>query len=179
MLMLSKSSHPSVLYSVHCTLYSTVQFRHRSLPEVIEKTREKLLFFTSSSSLLFGFCPLPAGTRIEYDAAGTFRRTLAAAARRASAALLEAMTTGDAGRPLLPLSLPAALRAARRFLLLERGDVALALADVAAELVEIRAEFDELMKLSLEAGTLKRSVAYESYVDDSFVKNIKPVNIVL
>jgi NitT/TauT family transport system substrate-binding protein len=43
----------------------------------------------------------------------------------------------------------------------------------------IRAEFDELMKLSLEAGTLKRSVAYESYVDDSFVKNIKPVNIVL
>ena len=88
---------------------------------------------SSSSSLLFGFCPLPAGTRIEYDAAGTFRRTLAAAARRASAALLEAMTTGDAGRPLLPLSLPAALRAARRFLLLERGDVALALADVAAE----------------------------------------------
>jgi NitT/TauT family transport system substrate-binding protein len=43
----------------------------------------------------------------------------------------------------------------------------------------IRAEFDELMKLSLEAGTLKRPVAYESYVDESFVKNLKPVPIAL
>jgi NitT/TauT family transport system substrate-binding protein len=43
----------------------------------------------------------------------------------------------------------------------------------------IRAEFDELMKLSIEAGTLKRPVAYESYVDESFVKNIKPVSIAL
>jgi len=43
----------------------------------------------------------------------------------------------------------------------------------------IRAEFDELMKLSLEAGTLKRPVAYEQYVDESFVKAIKPATIAL
>lgn len=41
----------------------------------------------------------------------------------------------------------------------------------------IRAEFDELMKLSIEAGTLKRPVAFEQYVDESFVKAIKPVGI--
>jgi NitT/TauT family transport system substrate-binding protein len=34
----------------------------------------------------------------------------------------------------------------------------------------IRAEFDELMQLSVEAGTLKAPVAYEKYVDESFVK---------
>ncbi len=43
----------------------------------------------------------------------------------------------------------------------------------------IRAEFDELMRLSLEAGTLKKPVAYESYIDESFVKNILPVTIAL
>jgi NitT/TauT family transport system substrate-binding protein len=43
----------------------------------------------------------------------------------------------------------------------------------------IRAEFDELMQLSIEAGTIKRPIAYESYVDDSFVKAIKPVTISL
>ena len=43
----------------------------------------------------------------------------------------------------------------------------------------LRAEFDDLMKLSLEAGTLKRPVAYERYVDESFVKNLKPVAIAL
>jgi NitT/TauT family transport system substrate-binding protein len=43
----------------------------------------------------------------------------------------------------------------------------------------LRPEFDELMKLSMEAGTLKKPVAYESYVDESFVKNIKPTAIVL
>ena len=32
----------------------------------------------------------------------------------------------------------------------------------------IRAEFEELMQLSIEAGTLKRPVAYEKYVDESF-----------
>ncbi|HEY0065009.1 MAG TPA: ABC transporter substrate-binding protein [Telluria sp.] len=41
----------------------------------------------------------------------------------------------------------------------------------------IRAEFDELMQLSIEAGTLKRPVAYSTYVDESFVKNIAPVAI--
>jgi NitT/TauT family transport system substrate-binding protein len=39
----------------------------------------------------------------------------------------------------------------------------------------IRSEFDELMKLSIEAGTLKAPVDYDRYVDESFVKNIKPV----
>jgi NitT/TauT family transport system substrate-binding protein len=43
----------------------------------------------------------------------------------------------------------------------------------------LRPEFDELMKLSIEAGTLKKPVAYESYVDESFVKNIKPATIAL
>ena len=37
----------------------------------------------------------------------------------------------------------------------------------------IRAEFDELMKLSMEAGTLKTPVPYEKYVDESFVKAAK------
>lgn len=43
----------------------------------------------------------------------------------------------------------------------------------------IRSEFDDLMKLSIEAGTLKRPVAYEQYVDESFVKNIRPVRVAL
>jgi NitT/TauT family transport system substrate-binding protein len=43
----------------------------------------------------------------------------------------------------------------------------------------IRSEFDELMQLSVEAGTLKRPVAYEQYVDEGFVKAIKPVSIAL
>ena len=32
----------------------------------------------------------------------------------------------------------------------------------------IRAEFDELMQLSLEAGTIKHPIAYDTYVDESF-----------
>ena len=43
----------------------------------------------------------------------------------------------------------------------------------------LRPEFDELMQLSVEAGTLKRPVRYEQYVDDSFVKNIRPVKVAL
>ncbi|HEY1131142.1 MAG TPA: ABC transporter substrate-binding protein [Roseateles sp.] len=43
----------------------------------------------------------------------------------------------------------------------------------------IRAEFDELMQLSLEAGTLKSPVAYEKYVDESFVKAAKAAAIQL
>ena len=43
----------------------------------------------------------------------------------------------------------------------------------------LRAEFDDLMKLSLEARTLKRPVAYERYADERFVKNLKPVVIPL
>lgn len=41
----------------------------------------------------------------------------------------------------------------------------------------IRAEFDDLMQLSVEAGTLKAPVAYEKYVDESFVKAAKATPI--
>lgn len=43
----------------------------------------------------------------------------------------------------------------------------------------LRAEFDELMRLSLEARTLRRPVAYERYVDESFVRNLRPARIAL
>ena len=43
----------------------------------------------------------------------------------------------------------------------------------------IRSEFDELMQLSVEAGTLKAPVPYEKYVDDSFAKAVKPTSIAL
>lgn len=43
----------------------------------------------------------------------------------------------------------------------------------------LRPEFDELMQLSIEAGTLKRPIAYERYVDERFYKNVKPVPILL
>jgi NitT/TauT family transport system substrate-binding protein len=43
----------------------------------------------------------------------------------------------------------------------------------------IRAEFDDLMQLSIEAGTLKAPVPYEKYVDDSFAKAVKPTAIPL
>ena len=45
------------------------------------------------------------------------------------------------------------------------------------DLSMVRAEFDELMQLSIEAGTLKRPVAYEKYVDDSFAKAARPAAI--
>jgi NitT/TauT family transport system substrate-binding protein len=41
----------------------------------------------------------------------------------------------------------------------------------------IREEFDELMELSIEAGTLTRPVPYEKYVDDSFVKAARAPSI--
>jgi NitT/TauT family transport system substrate-binding protein len=41
----------------------------------------------------------------------------------------------------------------------------------------IRSEFDEMMQLSLEAGTLKHPIAYEQYVDDSFARNSKPISV--
>ena len=43
----------------------------------------------------------------------------------------------------------------------------------------IREEFDDLMRLSVEAGTLKSPVAFERYIDDRFVKAAKPANIAL
>jgi NitT/TauT family transport system substrate-binding protein len=41
----------------------------------------------------------------------------------------------------------------------------------------IRAEFDDLMQLSVEAGTIKHPIAYETYVDESFVKAAHPTAI--
>jgi NitT/TauT family transport system substrate-binding protein len=43
----------------------------------------------------------------------------------------------------------------------------------------IRAEFDELMQLSIEAGTIAQPIAYERYVDESFVRNAEPARIEL
>jgi NitT/TauT family transport system substrate-binding protein len=43
----------------------------------------------------------------------------------------------------------------------------------------IRAEFEEMMQLEIEAGTIKRHGAYETYVDESFVRNIAPARIAL
>jgi NitT/TauT family transport system substrate-binding protein len=43
----------------------------------------------------------------------------------------------------------------------------------------IRAEFDELMQLSIAAGTLKQPVAYEKYVDESFAKAARATAIAL
>jgi NitT/TauT family transport system substrate-binding protein len=41
----------------------------------------------------------------------------------------------------------------------------------------IKDEFNDLMELSIAAGTLTSPVAYESYVDETFVRNAKPVAI--
>jgi len=38
----------------------------------------------------------------------------------------------------------------------------------------IRAEFEELMQLSIDAGTLKSPVAYDKYMDESFAKAARP-----
>lgn len=43
----------------------------------------------------------------------------------------------------------------------------------------IRSEFEELMQLSIEAGTLEHPVPYETYMDESFARNAKPAAIVL
>lgn len=41
----------------------------------------------------------------------------------------------------------------------------------------IRSEFEELMQLSIEAGTIKHPIAYETYMDDSFSRATRPVAI--
>ena len=46
-----------------------------------------------------------------------------------------------------------------------------------ADLRLIRSEFDELMQMALDAGVLTRPVAYETYVDDSFARQARPVTI--
>jgi len=43
----------------------------------------------------------------------------------------------------------------------------------------IRAEFEELMEMSLQAGTIKKRAPYENYVDESFVRNVAPARITL
>ena len=43
----------------------------------------------------------------------------------------------------------------------------------------IRSEFDDLMQLSIEAGTIKHPIAYETYVDESFVKAARATAISL
>jgi len=43
----------------------------------------------------------------------------------------------------------------------------------------IREEFDDMMQLSLQAGTLKRPIAFERYIDDRFVKAAVPARIAL
>ncbi len=43
----------------------------------------------------------------------------------------------------------------------------------------IRAEFEELMQLSMAAGTIKHPIAYESYVDERFAKNARAAAISL
>ena len=43
----------------------------------------------------------------------------------------------------------------------------------------IRSEFEDLMQLSVEAGTLKQPIAYERYVDESFASHARPAAIPL
>jgi NitT/TauT family transport system substrate-binding protein len=43
----------------------------------------------------------------------------------------------------------------------------------------IRSEFEELVQLSIEAGTINRPIPYEKYVDESFMQNVQPVPITL
>jgi NitT/TauT family transport system substrate-binding protein len=43
----------------------------------------------------------------------------------------------------------------------------------------IRSEFEDLMQLSMEAGTIKHPIAYEQYVDESFVAAAKATPIPL
>jgi NitT/TauT family transport system substrate-binding protein len=43
----------------------------------------------------------------------------------------------------------------------------------------IRAEFEELMQLSIEAGTIHHPIPYESYMDESFAQNAQPAAITL
>jgi NitT/TauT family transport system substrate-binding protein len=41
----------------------------------------------------------------------------------------------------------------------------------------IRDEFEELMQLSIEAGTLNHAVPYDKYVDESFAQAARPATI--
>ena len=41
----------------------------------------------------------------------------------------------------------------------------------------IRSEFDNLMELSREAKMFKDPIAYDTYIDESFMRNYRPVEI--
>jgi NitT/TauT family transport system substrate-binding protein len=43
----------------------------------------------------------------------------------------------------------------------------------------IKDEFNELMELSIAAGTLAQPVPFESYVDETFVRNAKPATVII
>ncbi len=43
----------------------------------------------------------------------------------------------------------------------------------------IREEFDDMMQLSIQAGTLKAPIAFERYTDDRFVKAVVPARIAI
>jgi NitT/TauT family transport system substrate-binding protein len=43
----------------------------------------------------------------------------------------------------------------------------------------IRPEFEELMQLSIEAGTIDHPIPYESYMDESFATGQQPAAIPL
>ena len=43
----------------------------------------------------------------------------------------------------------------------------------------IRAEFEELMQLSIEAGTIKHPIAYETYVDETFARKASAAKIAI
>jgi NitT/TauT family transport system substrate-binding protein len=43
----------------------------------------------------------------------------------------------------------------------------------------IRSEFEDLMQLSLQAGTITHPIAYETYVDERFARNARPAAIPL
>jgi NitT/TauT family transport system substrate-binding protein len=43
----------------------------------------------------------------------------------------------------------------------------------------IRTEFEELMQLSMQAGTIKHPIAYEKYVDEQFARNARAATISL
>jgi len=43
----------------------------------------------------------------------------------------------------------------------------------------IREEFEDLMQLSIEAGTIKHPIAYETYMDERFARATKAATIPL
>jgi NitT/TauT family transport system substrate-binding protein len=43
----------------------------------------------------------------------------------------------------------------------------------------VKSEFEELMQMSIDAGTMKRAVPYERYIDESFIRSAKPAIIAL